>query len=228
VLGQAGVDDKTNEVTQFAPLLEPLDLAGCVVTADAMHTQRGHAQFLVSQKKAHYILIVKKNQPGLYAQLKNLPWRNIPAAARQRDRGHGREEHRTLKTATVAAGLAFPHAAQAIAITRRVRPLSGGRWRTVTVYGITSLTVTQATPAQLTGWIRGHWRIEALHHIRDVTYGEDSSQVRTGNGPQVMAALRNLATAIHKLAGARNIAAACRHHCRDATRTLTTIGLIPA
>jgi predicted transposase YbfD/YdcC len=228
VLGQAEVDGKTNEVTAFAPLLEPVDLAGCVVTADAMHTQRDHAEFLVNIKKAHYILIVKKNQPGLYAQLKNLPWRNIPAGHKQRGRGHGRQEHRTIKTATVAAGLAFPHAAQAIAITRRVRPLPEGRWRTVTVYAITSLTVTQATPAQLAGWIRGHWRIEALHHIRDVTYGEDSSQVRTGNGPQVMAALRNLATAIHKLAGARNIAAACRSCCRDAARALTTIGLIPA
>ena len=127
---------------------------------------------------------MKKNQPGLCAQLKNLPWRNIPAGHKERGRGHGRQEHRTIKTATVAAGLAFPHAAQAIAITRRVRPLPEGRWRTVTVYAITSLTVTQATPAQLAGWIRGHWRIEALHHIRDVTYGEDTSQTRTANGPR--------------------------------------------
>ena len=228
VLGQAGVDGKTNEITQFAPLLEPLDLAGAVVTADALHTQREHAEFLVSDKKAHYILVVKKNQPGLYAQLKNLPWRSIPAADRQRGRGHGREEHRTLKAATVAAGLVFPHAAQAICLTRRVRPLSGGKWRTVTVYAITSLTVTQATPAQLAGWIRGHWQIEVLHHIRDVTYGEDASQVRAGNGPQVMASLRNLAIAILRLAGHSGIAAACRHHGRDATRTLATLGLSPA
>jgi hypothetical protein len=60
---------------------------------------------------------VKKNQPGLYAQLKNLPWRQIPAGARQRGRGHGREEYRTIKTATVAAGLAFPHAAARCAAT---------------------------------------------------------------------------------------------------------------
>jgi hypothetical protein len=64
VLGQVSVGGKTNEVTRFAPLLEPLDLAGCVVTADAMHTQRDHAEFLVSHKKADYIVIVKKNQPG--------------------------------------------------------------------------------------------------------------------------------------------------------------------
>jgi hypothetical protein len=69
---------------------------------------------------------VKKNQPGLYAQVKNLPWRHIPAATRQRGRGHGREEHRTVKAA-VAAGLCFPHAGQAICLTRRVRllPVSG-------------------------------------------------------------------------------------------------------
>jgi predicted transposase YbfD/YdcC len=165
VLAQSGVDGKTNEITQFAPLLEPLDLAGCVVTADAMHTQRGHADFLVLQKKAHYILVVKKNQPSLYTQVKNLPWRHIPAAARQHDRRHGREEHRTLKTAAVAAGLAFPHAAQAIRLTRRIRPLSGGKWRTITIYAITSLDASQATPAQLATWIRGHWHIEVRHEV---------------------------------------------------------------
>jgi hypothetical protein len=70
--------------------------------------------------------------------------------------------------------------------------------------------------------------LEALHHIRDVTYGEDACQTRTGSGPQVMATLRNLAIGIFKLAGHQNIAAACRHHARDATRTLATLGLSPA
>jgi len=97
VLAQARVDGKTNEITRFAPLLEPLDLAGTVVTAGALHTQREHAGFLVTKKNAHYILVVKKNQPGLYAQLKNLPWRNISVSDRQHDRGHGRDEHRTLQ-----------------------------------------------------------------------------------------------------------------------------------
>jgi hypothetical protein len=123
-----------------------------VITADAMHTQREHARFLVSDKKAHYILVVKKNQPSLYAQVKNLLWRHIhiPAGDRQRSRGHGREEHRTLQAATVTAGLVFPHAAQAIRVTRRIRALSGTRkWQTITVYAITSLTASQATPAQL-------------------------------------------------------------------------------
>jgi hypothetical protein len=59
VLAQAAVDGKSNEITAFAPLLEPLDLAGCVITADALHTQREHAKFLVAEKKAHYILVVE-------------------------------------------------------------------------------------------------------------------------------------------------------------------------
>ena len=228
VLGQVGVDGKTNEVTRFAPLLEPLDLTGHVVTADALHTQRAHAEFLVTRKNAHYIFIVKKNQPGLYAQLKRLPWRQVPAGARQHDpRGRPRRAP-DPQSRHGRRRLAFPHAAQAIAITRRIRPLSGGRWRTVTVYAITSLTAGQASPAQLAGWIRGHWRIEALHHIRDVTYREDHSQIRTGNGPQVMATIRNLAIATMKLAGAAGIAAATRHNARNATRPLATLGLIPA
>ena len=228
VLGQIDVDGKTNEISRFRPLLAELDLTGCVITADALHTQRDHAEFLVQDKKAHYIFIVKKNQPGLHAQLKNLPWRQIPVLARQRNRGHGREESRTLKAVTVTAGLAFPHAAQAICVTRRTRPLASRKWRTVTVYAVTSLTVTQASASQLAEWIRGHWKIEnQLHWVRDVTYSEDASQVRTRNGPRVMATLRNLAITILKMAGAANIAATCRHHARDAARTLTTLGLTP-
>jgi len=231
VLAQAKVDGKTNEITCFAPLLEPLYLAGQVVTADALHTQHEHARFLVSQKKAHYILVVKNNQPSLRAQLAGLPWRQVPVAYDAREHGHGRAEWRTLKLTAVAAGIAFPHAAQVARITRRRRPLNSStssRWSTETSYAITSLNATQATPAQLAGWIRGHWAIEALHHIRDVTYGEDASQIRTGNGPQVMATLRNLTTGIMKMAGHRNIAAACRYHARDATRTLATLGISAA
>ena len=55
------------------------------------------------------------------------------------------------------------------------------------------LSLTQRGAARLAGLVRGHWRIEALHHVRDVSFGEDASRVRTGNGPQNMAMLRNLA-----------------------------------
>jgi predicted transposase YbfD/YdcC len=93
------------------------------------------------------------------------------------------------------------------------------------VYAVTNLTATQASPARLADWIRGHWAIEALHHIRDTTFAEDASQVRTGNAPRVMASLRNLAIGILRLHGARNIAAAVRRNARDATRPLALLGV---
>ena len=71
----------------------------------------------------------------------------------------------------------------------------------------------------------GQWAIEALHHIRDVTYGEDTSQLRTGTGPRAMASLRNLAIGILRAHGHRNIAAALRYYARDATRVLPLLGI---
>jgi predicted transposase YbfD/YdcC len=228
VLAQREVDTKTNEITAFAPLLADLDLDGVVVTADAMHTQREHAEFLVTDKHADYLLVVKDNQPTLAAQLRHLPWREIPVGNRTRDQGHGRVELRTLKVASVP-GLGFPHAVQAIQVTRRVRDLGSTRWRTVTVYAVTSLGAGQAGPAQLALYLREHWRIEnGLHYVRDVCFGEDASQVRTGTAPRTMAALRNLAIGALRLAGATNIAAATRHHHANPARPLATLGLIPA
>jgi predicted transposase YbfD/YdcC len=227
VLGQVDVQAKTNEIPLFATLLDRIDLAGAVVTADAMHAQRGHAEYLAGQRRADYLITVKRNQPGLHAQLAGLPWRQIPAADIQRDRGHGRAERRSLKVTAVAAGIAFPHAAQAIQVARRRRPLNGKnsrKWSTETVYAVTSLTVTQASPAQLADFLRGHWSIEdSLHWVRDVTLGEDSSQIRTRNGPRVMASLRNLAITILRLTGHACIAAALRHHARRPSRPLQTI-----
>jgi Ni/Co efflux regulator RcnB len=129
-----------------------------------------------------------------------------------------------LKITAVAAGLAFPHAAQAIQIVRRRRPLNGKKWSTETVYAITSLTTIQARPADLAAIIRGHWLIEdRLHWVRDMDWDEDRSQVRTGNGPRVMASLRNLAITILRLTGQTSIAAALRHHARRPGRPLQTI-----
>lgn len=224
VLGQVDVEAKTNEIPMFAALLDRIDLAGAIVTADALHAQRGHAEYLHG-RNAHYVLTVKRNQPNLHAQLAALPWRAVPVADQLRDRGHGRAERRTVKVTAVAAGLQFPHAAQAIQIVRRRRPLHGRkRWSTQTVYAITSLEATTANPADLADIIRGHWTIEdRLHWIRDVTYDEDRCQIRTGNGPRVMSTLRNLAIAILRLTGATNIAEAQRRHARRPRRPLETI-----
>jgi predicted transposase YbfD/YdcC len=224
VLGQVQVDGKSNEITAFRPLLGPLDLTRHVVTADAMHTQREHVDFLVTVKHAAYICVVKRNQPHLYKQLKALPWRQVPVADHTRERGHGRDEIRRLQVMTVD-GLSFPHAVQAIRVTRRTKALAGKGWRTVTIYAVTNLTGLQASPEHLADYIRGHWSIEVLHHIRDVTYAEDASQVRTGNAPRTMASLRNLAVGILRHRGWTNIAQALRHHARDPWRPLTALGI---
>ena len=162
--------------------------------------------------------------PGLRKQLAGLPWADVPVTHTQHDRGHGRVEIRTLKVVTVAAGIRFPHAAQAIQVTRKIRKRTSRKWRTETVYAVTDLTPSQARADQLATWLRGHWAIEdRLHWVRDVTFGEDLSQVRIGSGPQVMATLRNLAITLHRLAGATNIAKALRHHARDVKRPLTLL-----
>ena len=193
----------------------------------ALHAQRAHAEYLVDARGAHYLLTVKRNQPHLYTRLAALPWREVPVGDDTRERGHGRVERRTLKVTAVATGLGFPHAAQAIQIIRRRRPLNtkkAKKWSTETVYAVTSLAATQASPAELADILRGHWTIEdRLHWVRDATNDEDRSQVRTRNGPRVMASLRNLAITILRLAGVINIAAALRHHARRSNRPLRTI-----
>jgi hypothetical protein len=95
----------------------------------------------------------------------------------------------------------------------------------VTVSAVTSLTHAQARPARLADLIRGHGAIEALHHLRDVTFAEDGSQVRTGAGPSAMVGLRNLAIGVLCRAGRVNLAAALRHHARDPARPLATLGI---
>lgn len=149
VIAQREVGSKTNEITVFKPLLTPLDLAGTVVTFDALHSQTEHA-------------------------------------------------------------------AQAVQVVRRRRTIATGRVTLERVYGVTSLRPHQATPADLASWVRGHWGIEnKIHHVRDTTYAEDASRVRTGTAPRTMASLRNLAIGALRQAGHDNIAAGLRHHARD-------------
>lgn len=220
VLGQTAVDEKTNEINAFASLLDRIELTGTVVTADALHTQTKHAHYLHS-RGAHYLLTVKGNQPTLYRELKKLPWQQVPTVDVTTDKGHGRIETRTMKLLQAPASITFPNVHLAIELTRRRKPLHDRRWATETVYLITDLDYQQATPALLADVQRGHWGIEnRLHWVRDVTYAEDLSQVRSGAGPQVMATLRNLAISLHRKTGAANIAAACRHVSRHPSRVL--------
>src|SRR5215211_7056904 len=197
---------------------------GVVVAQVALHAQTSHAEFLHA-RGAHLLVTVKGNQPTLHATLKALPWKDVPVGHVNTSHGHGRIENRTVKSVTVAAGLGFPHAVQAIKITRVSTPINrkGGRRREV-VYAICTLPAEQAQPADLATWIRGHWHIEnKLHWVRDVTFGEDLHQARTGSGPEVMAILRNLAISLHRLAGATNIARALRRHGRHPNEAIMTL-----
>ena len=126
VLAQVAVDGKTNEIPMFAVVLDQIaDLAGTLVTADALHAQREHATYL-HRRSAHYLLTVKGNQPSLRDQLRTLPWADVPAGHTKAGRAHGRIEKRTVKVVTVTAGLHFPHARQAMQITRKTRLPAAG------------------------------------------------------------------------------------------------------
>jgi predicted transposase YbfD/YdcC len=226
VLAQRQVGGAPEEVTAFAPLLDRLDLAGTVITADALQTHPEAAEFLVATKQAHYLFVVKANQPTLLDRCQRLPWHRVPELDRTRDRGHGRIEIRTLKAVSIHR-FGFPHAAQVLQVTRKTRDLHDHprRGKTVIVYAVTSLGFAQASPARLADYLRGHWAIEALHHLRDVTFCEDGSQTRTGAAPNVMACLRNLVIGVLSRAGPVNVAAGLRRHARDPRRPLATLGI---
>lgn len=231
VIGQVQVKDKSNEIPALPTLIGQVEVTGLLITADALHCQRTTAETIVAAG-GHYLLFVKDNQPSLLHQTQQLLAPGSQAEHEQAgtgteslNRGHGRRERRIIRTAK-AEGIDFPHAAQVIRITRRraVGPAPGAGSKEI-AYAITDLTHDQAGPSQLGQAAREHWGIEAMHHIRDVTWQEDASRIRTGTTPRLMASLRNLAIALLKLLGWTNIAAATDHmrdHRRD---TLALLGL---
>ncbi len=215
LLDHLEVNAKHNETSHFTALLEPLDLDGAVVTFDALHTVRANLDWLAGKKKAHYIAVVKKNQPLLHARVKTLPWRQIPTASSARDTGHGRIETRTLKAAHVNR-LDFPRARQAIKITRRREDTATSKTTRETAYAVTSLTSASATGQDLARLVREHWSIEAHHHIRDVTFSEDTATSRTLNGPANLATIRAAVIAAIKDAGYLHVPEGRRDHTTPA------------
>lgn len=130
-----------------------------------------------------------------------------------------------MSVAPLPDGL-FPHANQAVKVVRERANLDGNKATTETSYFITSLTTDQANTEQLAELIRGHWGIEnRVHWVRDVTFDEDRSQIRTGNAPRVMATLRNLAIGALRLGGHTNIAAGIRSVSRNLNRALQLLGI---
>jgi predicted transposase YbfD/YdcC len=177
---------------------------------------------------AHYIAVIKTNQPVAHRQIADLPWRDIAVQHTASVTGHGRRESRSVKTCSIADGLggiAFPTPTWPSTSTRRRKP-TGQRESRESVYAVTSLDAHQAGPANLATAIRRHWGIEnSSHHIRDVTFAEDASTVHTGTAPQTMATLRNLAIGALKTLRAHDIATATRAIRDEPRRALPTLGI---
>jgi predicted transposase YbfD/YdcC len=229
VLAQVEVGAKTNEVPRFAPLLERLadtgvDLGQLVITADALHTQRAHAEYL-HQRGAGFVFTVKHNQPGLFAALDALPWQNTPITHREVDRGHGRTTTRTIQVLPAPTDLPFPHVEQAWLIERYVSDRTGRTLSAVAALGVTNLNTHRATPADIARLVREHWGIESLHWLRDTVYREDHSTAHTKSGPRVMTALRNLSIGALHLLGRRDITEATRWTTRAMHRPFQILKL---
>jgi predicted transposase YbfD/YdcC len=214
ILGQRQVGDKRGETTVIPDLLAPLDVAGMPLTLDALHTSKKTARLITGPLQAHYMLILKGNQPlALQAAQALLSGTNTEFADSTdatSDRGHGRTERRTLRVAACDDTL-FPGARQVFRLRRDTGGLDGVRTSKEIIYGIVSLDTEQATPAHLNHYARGHWTVEnRLHWTRDVTFHEDDSQLRTGTAPRAVATFRNLSLNTFRLAGRANIAHARR------------------
>lgn len=232
-LAQCAVSEKTNEVPISTELLKVFDVAGKVITTDALLTQRTFCQDVVAQQ-ADYLLPVKANQKSLFEDISDLflpfsdgqppeattpefAWMHTEAEAYLQthqtvETAHGYTTTRTLTASTLLnAYTDWPGLRQVYQYHIHRTHLATGKHTHQTQYGITSLAPTDASAEDLLKLRRGHWTIEnKLHWIRDVVFAEDASQVRTGNIPHVMAALRNTALAVLRFTGHTQITQALR------------------
>jgi len=222
-LGQVVAPTKGFEIAVFRTLLDRVDLRGRVVTADALHTQVAHAHYLHAHG-AHYAFTVKANQPRLRARLAALPWDQVPVGDVQVQAGHGRRERRAVQLiGKVRPAIGFPHARLVARITRTRAGHEGNDPTHEAVYVISNLP-EDTTAGQIAALVRGHWAIEnRLHWVRDVTFDEDRSTVRTGALPAAMATLRNTAIGLLRATGVTNIAATTAAMNRRVTRVLALL-----
>ena len=229
-LKQLGVNDKTNEIGAMPELLADLLIEGRVFTMDALHTQRETAQTIIDGG-GDYVMQVKGNQPTLEANIVALFTRPDVAAWVDdcnvtMSRGHGRIETRTLRASSALRDmLDWPGQQQVFSIERRTIYVKTGEVREETAYGVTSLDPDRADAAKLQSLVQGQWSIEnRSHYVRDVTFGEDKSQVRNGYLPQVMAALRNVVISLLRLLGFQLIPDAFDYFATHSLEALATIG----
>jgi predicted transposase YbfD/YdcC len=224
VAAQAEVGKKTNEVPVATRVLGQIDLEGKIVTADALHTVKATAE-RIHERGGEFVLPVKENRRALFDALDALPWDQVPVAHTATDKGHGRITTRTIQVLPAPDDLPFPHVSQVFLIERYVTGLRGEPVSAVAALGVASPEAGRASPADLARYVRQQWSIESLHWIRDSLYQEDKSQIRTRNGPRIMAALRNLAIGALRLAGRPDITEATRWAGRFMDRPFTILGL---
>ena len=216
--------DKAEAELSVAPaLVARLDWRERVLTGDALFCQRNLCR-QVGEAGGAYLLVVKENQPTLHDAIALLfdpppDLHALPLLDRRAvvtvERGHGRrDDRRHLVASTDLTGyLEWPGIAQVFRLERTWR--EHGTTHRARHYGITSLTPAQADPARLLALRRGHWVIEnALHRQKDVAFGEDASLVHLGQGPTVLALLRDAALNCLHHAGIRQIAARLRLHAQ--------------
>jgi len=216
VVAQIVVPADTTEVTCVRDLLKDQPLTGVTVTADAAHTLEDTASYLALERGGDYILMAKGNQPTLMRAIAA----RMPAAT-EGSADHiddqiiaGQRVVREIWTAP-AEGIDFPAAAQVFRIRRRVFELTGQCLSKEIVHGVTSLPAHRATAADLASFVRRHWLIESNHWLRDTDFREDHQYAHTGNSAHALAALRNLALGILRLAGVTKIRATLQQHAAD-------------
>jgi predicted transposase YbfD/YdcC len=231
-LTQRSGDHSTDELRIIHEALQDLVLEGRVFTMDALNTQRKTAKTIIDGD-GDYVMIAKDNQPKLLDDVKTVfhgPSSHLlrKSSDQTLDYGHGRIEFRCLTASDELSDYSdWPGLQQVFQLTRKTIITKTEEVREETVYGVTSLTVEQADPKRLLELVRSHWHIENRSFwVRDVTFGEDHSQVRVGSIPQVMAAIRNLAIGLMRWLGHTNMAAACRYFAARPWEALEAIGIM--
>ena len=233
---ERGEEKSEAELTVAPALVARVAWPGRVLTGDALFCQRTLcAQVLAAG--GDYLVLVKENQPTLHADLALLfdpPAALGPAAlldrraASTRDRGHGRQEEvrHLIASTDLTAYLDWPGLAQVFRLERTWR--EHGKAKHALLYGITSLSPADGPPERLLALKRGHWAIEnGLHRVKDVTLGEDQSTLHMGQGPTVMAFLRDAALSLLRRAGIHQIAARLREHAQDPAPALALVLAAP-
>ena len=187
-----------------------LDLAGKTFSADALLTQTKLADFLIG-RGAHYLFAVKGNRLNLLSDLHvHFQQRGKPDFKERAELRHGRVESRAIwTTATLNDYLNFPHVGQAFLVERTVTVKTTGKQTVEHAYGITSHSPNAASAERLLALNRGHWTVEAIHHILDCCWDEDRCRIRTGYGPENTTRLRRFAIGVIR-AKSHCVAAAVR------------------